>query len=100
MIKRVSEAIDRVLDNDLTVYIVLGIIFTITLSPLVLMFFTAFKTPEETQIWPPTIAPRNPDLEAFSHVIFNSNVPLAIYNSLIITISTVAIVVVASTLTA
>jgi multiple sugar transport system permease protein len=75
-------------------------IFVVLLSPLVLMFFTSFKTPAETEIWPPTIIPHHISLDAFADVIFGSNIPLAILNSLIISLSTVAIVVVAATLTA
>ncbi len=99
-IKKVSGAFDRILESYTTVYIVLGIIFVVLLSPLVLMFFTAFKTPAETEIWPPTIIPHDISLDAFADVIFSSNVTLAILNSLIISLSTVAIVVVAATFTA
>jgi len=98
--KKVLSAFDRILESYTTVYIVLGMIFVALLSPLVLMFFTAFKTPAETEIWPPTIVPLDVDLNAFADVIFNSNIPLAIFNSLIISLTTVAIVVVASTFTA
>jgi multiple sugar transport system permease protein len=98
--KKVLSAFDRILESYKTVYIVLGMIFVALLSPLVLMFFTAFKTPAETEMWPPTIVPLDVDLNAFSDVIFNSNIPLAIFNSLIISLTTVAIVVVASTFTA
>jgi len=98
--KKVLSAFDRILESYKTVYIVLGMIFVALLSPLVLMFFTAFKTPAETEIWPPTIVPLDVDLNAFADVIFNSNIPLAIFNSLIISLTTVAIVVVASTFTA
>jgi multiple sugar transport system permease protein len=89
-----------VLEKDATIYIVLGTIFVFLLSPLVLMFLTAFKSAEETELWPPTIIPHDIDLSAFADVIFNSNIPLAIYNSLIISLSTVTIVVIAATLTA
>jgi len=98
--KKVLSAFDRILESYTTVYIVLGMIFVALLSPLVLMFFTAFKTPAETEIWPPTIVPLDVDLNAFADVIFNSNIPLAIFNSLIISLTTVAIVVVVSTFTA
>lgn len=98
--KKVLSVFNRILESYKTVYIVLGMIFVALLSPLVLMFFTAFKTPAETEMWPPTIVPLDVDLNAFAHVIFNSNIPLAIYNSLIISLTTVAIVVVASTFTA
>jgi len=98
--KKVLSAFDRILESYKTVYIVLGMIFVALLSPLVLMFFTAFKTPAETEMWPPTIVPLDVDLNAFADVIFNSNIPLAIFNSLIISLTTVAIVVVASTFTA
>jgi multiple sugar transport system permease protein len=64
------------------------------------MFLTAFKSAEETELWPPTIIPHDIDLSAFADVIFNSNIPKAIYNSLIISLSTVTIVVFAATLTA
>jgi len=99
-IKKVSGAFDRILESYTTIYIVLGMIFVFLLSPLVLMFFTAFKTPAETEIWPPTIIPHNISFDAFADVIFGSNIPLAILNSLIISLSTVAIVVVAATFTA
>jgi multiple sugar transport system permease protein len=98
--KKAVRVFDRILESYTTVYIVLGMIFVVLLSPLVLMLFTAFKTPAETEIWPPTIIPRDIDFNAFADVIFNSNIPLAILNSLIISLATVAIVVVASTLTA
>lgn len=98
--KKVSRAFDRILESYTTIYLVLGMIFVVLLSPLVLMFFTAFKTPAETEIWPPTIIPHDISLDAFADVIFGSNIPLAILNSLIISLSTVAIVVVAATFTA
>jgi multiple sugar transport system permease protein len=98
--KNILGALDRILESYMTVYIVLGMIFVVLLSPLVLMFLTAFKTPAETEMWPPTIIPLDIDLDAFADVIFNSNIPLAILNSLIISLSTVAIVVVAATFTA
>jgi multiple sugar transport system permease protein len=98
--KKVLSAFDRILESYRTVYIVLGMIFVALLSPLVLMFFTAFKTPAETEMWPPTIVPLDVDLNAFADVMFNSNIPLAIFNSLIISLTTVAVVVVASTFTA
>lgn len=99
-VNRTARAVDRVLDSPAATYVVLGLIFVVLLSPLVLMFLTAFKTPAETEMWPPTIVPHDPDLEAFADVVFSSNIPLAIFNSLVITISTVAIVVVAATMTA
>ena len=98
--ENLSSGFDRVLSSDATTYIVLGLIFLVLISPLVLMFLTAFKTPAETELWPPTIIPNDPALGSFKDVIFNSRIPRAIYNSLIITLSTVAIVVIASTFTA
>jgi multiple sugar transport system permease protein len=98
--KKVSRAFDRIFESYTTIYIFLGVIFVVLLSPLVLMFFTAFKTPAETEIWPPTIIPHDISLDAFADVVFSSNIPLAILNSLIISLSTVAIVVVAATFTA
>lgn len=98
--KKAFRTLDRILESYTTVYVVLGLIFVVLLSPLVLMFFTAFKSPAETEIWPPTIIPQHIDLSAFKDVIFNSNIPLAILNSLTISLSTVAIVVVAATFTA
>ena len=98
--KKVSGTFNRILESYLTVYIGLGMIFVILLSPLVLMCFTAFKTPAETELWPPTIIPLDIDFEAFADVIFNSKIPTAISNSLVISLSTVAIVVVAATFTA
>ena len=98
--KKVSGAFNRILESYITVYIVLSVIFVFLLTPLVLMFFTAFKTPAETEMWPPTIVPLDVDFAAFTDVIFNSKIPIAILNSLIISLSTVAIVVVAATFTA
>src|SRR5210317_1243787 len=98
--KKVSGTFNRILESYITVYIVLGMIFAVLLSPLVLMFFTAFKTPAETEMWPPTIVPLDVDFAAFEDVIFNSKIPIAILNSLVISLSTVAIVVVAATFTA
>ena len=93
--KKISGAFNRILESYITVYVVLGVIFLVLLSPLVLMFFTAFKTPAETEMWPPTIVPLDVDFAAFADVIFNSKIPSAIVNSLVISLSTVAIVVVA-----
>jgi ABC-type glycerol-3-phosphate transport system permease component len=64
--KKVSGTFNRILESYLTVYIGLGVIFVILLSPLVLMCFTAFKTPAETELWPPTIIPHDIDFEAFN----------------------------------
>ena len=64
--KKLFRTLDRILESYTTVYVVLGMIFVVLLSPLVLMFFTAFKTPAETEIWPPTIIPQNIDFSAFA----------------------------------
>ena len=98
--QKAAMVLDRVLDSPATAYIVLGVLFIVLLSPLILMLFTSFKSPVESQRWPPTIVPHQLDLSAFQDVIFSSNIPLAIFNSMVVTISTVAIVVVAATLTA
>lgn len=96
----VKRKIIKIIEHKYTPYVILCMILFIMLSPLILMFLTSFKTPEETLLWPPTILPHTFTLDAFREVIFHSTIPLAIRNSLIITLSTVAIVTVASTLTA
>ena len=66
--KKVSDTFNRILESYLTVYIGLVVIFAVLLSPLVLMFFTAFKTPAETEMWPPTIVPLDVDFAAFAEL--------------------------------
>jgi len=90
---KLSRTVDRVLDNTLAIYIVLGIIIIGMISPLVLMTFTAFKSPAEAEQWPPTIFPHDLDLGSFKHVFFYSHIPIALRNSLIVTLSTVFIVI-------
>lgn len=96
----VKRKMIKIIEHKYAPYVVLCMILTIMLSPLFLMLFTSFKTPEETFLWPPTILPQTFTLDAYHKVIFDSTIPLAIRNSLIITLSTVAIVTVASTFTA
>jgi len=96
----IAAVLDSILENVITYYVVLGMVFLLSISPLVLMLLTSFKTPAEAALWPPTVFPHKITLENFRAVIFESKVPLAVRNSLIIALCTVVIVVIVSTFTA
>ena len=72
------------------VYIV--VIF-VMVSPIVMTILTSFKTQSEIYIFPPTIIPRNPTLEAYKNVIFSSSIPKQFYNSLKVSVLTIALTV-------
>jgi len=90
----------RVLDHRAFPYVVVGIILFFFLLPIAWTFITSLKTLKEAFLTPPTYFPKHPTLDAYKNVILKSPVPLYIWNSLIYSLSTVAIILTAGVLTA
>lgn len=90
-----KDFIIKVIENKATPYIFCLIMASFMISPIILMTFNAFKSSAETYIWPPTIFPRNPSLDALIRVL-NSPIPVNMRNSVIIALSTTAIVLMIS----
>lgn len=94
LLDRIPESIFRVLSVT-----VIFILFTLILFPLYFMVTTAFKF--EKEIYSElTWLPRDPTLINFRDVIVNFHIPLYLSNTLIVALSTTAIVVVISVLAA
>ena len=91
-----KRIIANLLGSTTAAYLISSLMLIIMLSPLVFTLFTSFKTLDEVFIWPPTVFPEKPTLEAYHEVIFRSPMPSHIINSLIITLATTGIVVGAS----
>ena len=68
------------------------IVFTM-ISPIVMTILTSFKTQAEIYVFPPTIIPRNPTFDAYTNVLFSSSIPKQFYNSLKVSILTIALTV-------
>jgi multiple sugar transport system permease protein len=91
---RIPESIFRVLS-----FVIIGILLTMIIFPLYFMLTTAFKFDREiysTLTW----IPREPTLNNFREVIVNFRIPLYLRNTLIVALSTTAIVVIISVLAA
>jgi len=94
------HALDRILSDPRTAYLLLSLMLIIMLSPIVFTAFTSFKTREETFRFPPTYYPETPTLGAYKEVIFESPMPRHLTNSLIIAVGTTILVMVGSIFTA
>jgi len=97
---KIRKAFVRVLDHRAFPYVVVGIILFFFLLPIAWTFITSLKTLKEAFLTPPTYFPKHPTLDAYRNVILNSPVPLYIWNSLIYSLSTVAIILTAGVVTA
>lgn len=89
--------------GDIILHVFMLILVAFTSLPLVYMVTTAFKPLDELFIFPPRFFVRNPTIQNFFDLAISlesSAVPFIryIYNSLIVTISTVALTVVVSAL--
>lgn len=91
---RVPETVFRVIS-----FIIIAVLFTMILFPLYFMVTTAFKF--ENEIYSElTWIPREPTLTNFRDVIVNFGIPLYLRNTLIVALTTTAIVVVISVMAA
>lgn len=96
-----TNVFDRIPDSVFRViaFFVITILFAVILFPLYFMVITSFKF--ESEIYSElTWVPRNPTLTNFYDVVFNFHIPLYLRNTLIVALSTTAIVVVVSVLAA
>ncbi|RIK34881.1 MAG: sugar ABC transporter permease [Chloroflexi bacterium] len=94
LLDRVPESIFRVFS-----FVIITVLFIMILFPLYFMLTTAFKF--EGEIYSRlTWIPREPTLTNFRNVIVNFRIPLYLRNTLIVALSTTAIVVVISLLAA
>ena len=69
-------------------YAVLTFAVVFTLTPLAWIISTSIKTATEVFANPPMWIPRMPTLENYTHVLFNSTIPIAFLNSFIIALTT------------
>ncbi|GIV78998.1 carbohydrate ABC transporter permease [Litorilinea aerophila] len=94
LLDRIPEGVFRVI-----AFVVIALLLGMILFPLYFMATTAFKV--EREIYSElTWIPREPTLENFRAVIYSFRIPLYLRNTLIVALSTTAIVVVFSTLAA
>lgn len=89
-----KRAIAKILEKPLTSYLLLIILLTIMLAPIVFTVFTSFKSRAETFRWPPTYLPEKPTLAAYQEVLFRSPMVRHLFNSLVVSLGTTAIVVI------
>jgi len=87
----IGSKLEKIVESEITPYIVLTVFSVVLLSPIILIFFNSFKGLDEALRWPPTIIPNNPTLEAYLKVI-DSPVLLSLRNSLIIASGTTVLV--------
>ncbi len=87
----IGSKLEKIIESEITPYVILSIFSVIMLSPIVLIFLNSFKSLEEALIWPPTIIPMRPTLDTYIKVL-NSPVPITLRNSLIIATGTTALV--------
>jgi len=92
LLDRIPESVFRVISA-----LVIVILFSMILFPLYFMVTTAFKF--EREIYSElTWIPRDPTISNFRDAIFNFHIPLYLSNTLLVAVSTTAIVVVVSVL--
>ena len=87
----IGSKLEKIIESEITPYVILSIFSVIMLSPIVLIFLNSFKSLEEALIWPPTIIPMRPTIDTYIKVL-NSPVPITLRNSLIIATGTTALV--------
>jgi multiple sugar transport system permease protein len=69
-----------------------------TVLPFAWILATAFKTPPEINLWPPTFFPNTPTLENFYAILHDTEFPRYILNSLIISLGSTASILLTSSL--
>ncbi|HHT72413.1 MAG TPA: carbohydrate ABC transporter permease [Firmicutes bacterium] len=83
----------------------LGLVLTyvvitfVMVSPIAMTIITSFKTQSEIYIFPPTIIPQNPTLDAYKHVLFSSSILKQFYNSMKVSAVTILLTVTLGSLT-
>jgi len=97
---RFKSVIAGFLGSTFAAYLIVSLILLIMLSPLFLTLATSFKTLQEIFSWPPTIFPKNPTFEAYKEIFLRGGMSFYLVNSLIISLTTTAIVTIVGMLTA
>lgn len=90
----------RILERQLTAYLLLVVILALMLSPIIFTAMTSLKTREETFRWPPTYFPRKLTLQAYQEVLFRSPILRHLLNSVIVATGTTGIVMFGGLVTA
>jgi multiple sugar transport system permease protein len=85
---------DRIFESKVTAYILVVVILALMMGPIYWTVVTAFKPDMETYVFPPVYFPKKPTFEPFK-LLFDYY-PFASYvrNSIIVTLSTTAVVTV------
>jgi multiple sugar transport system permease protein len=96
----VRSVLARILEKQLTAYLLLVVILALMLSPIMFTAMTSLKTREETFRWPPTYFPRKLTLQAYQEVLFRSPILRHLLNSVIVATGTTGIVMFGGLVTA
>jgi len=88
---KTRDVIVKIVEHPIVPYLVLTVFTVLMISPIILIFLNSFKSSAETFAWPPTIIPKQFTLEAYMRVI-SSPIPMNLRNSVILALSTTAIV--------
>lgn len=81
-----------------TAYIVCTVLSLLAVLPFFWVLMTALKTNPEINAWPPHVFPREPTLEHFERILGQENFLRYILNSLVIALSSMAAILVTSSL--
>ena len=82
----------------ITAWTVCSLFAVFTVMPFVWILTTAFKTPPEINLWPPSFLPHVPTLENFYGILQGTPFPRYILNSLIIALGSTASILLTSSL--
>ena len=90
----------KIVNHRATPYVVCGAIAFFMIAPFIWMGLSAFKTSSETFKYPPTYFPENPTLKTMSEAWSKAPIPTYLANSLIVSLTSTLIVIVAGSFTA
>ena len=79
-------------------YIVCTVMAVLAVTPFFWVLMTALKTNPEINAWPPHIFPREPTLDHFHRILGEENFLRYIFNSLVIALSSMAAILLTSSL--
>jgi multiple sugar transport system permease protein len=79
-------------------WVVCSVFAVFTVLPFLWILATAFKTPPEINLWPPTFLPKELTFENFYAILHDTDFPRYILNSLIISLGSTASIVLTSSL--
>jgi len=77
-------------------YTILGVAIVVALFPTAWMFISSLKPPSEIFSVPPTFTVYEPSFSNYLRVLFETNIPRSFYNSLVVSTTTTACVVMIS----